>query len=95
MDVDSASTLLFCENDTNPRRLFGMNEVSGYFKDAFHEYVVQGKHDAVNPEQAGTKVGALYKMNVPSGAAAKVRLRLSPDRAQAQSSAFRGLRRYF
>ena len=22
---------------------------SGYFKDAFHEYLVQGKHDAVNP----------------------------------------------
>jgi Glycosyl hydrolase family 63 C-terminal domain len=78
LDFDSASTLLFCENETNPRRLFGMNEVSGYFKDAFHEYVVQGKHDAANPGQTGTKVGALHEMNVPSGAAVTVRLRLSP-----------------
>jgi hypothetical protein len=41
LDFDSASTLLFCDNDTNPRRLFGMNEASGYFKDAFHEYLVR------------------------------------------------------
>ena len=57
VDFDSAPTLLFCDNDTNPRRLFGMNEVRGYFKDAFHEYLVQGRHDAVNPAQTGTKVG--------------------------------------
>jgi hypothetical protein len=80
VDFDSASTLLFCENDTNPRRMFGMNEVSGYFKDAFHEYVVQGKLDTVNPGQSGTKAGALYDMNLASGAATKVRLRLSPDK---------------
>jgi hypothetical protein len=78
-DFDSASTLLFSDNDTNYRRLSGMNELSGYFKDAFHDYLVQGKRDAVNPEQTGTKVGALYEMEIESGAAAKVRLRLSPD----------------
>ena len=90
------STLLFCDNETNARRLFGQNEVSGYFKDAFHEYLVQGKHDAVNPEQTGTKVGALYEMNVESGAAAKVRLRLSPDKgAKSMIRALRGLRRHF
>ena len=80
VDFDSEPTLLFCENDTNPRRLFDMHEVSGYFKDAFHEYLVQGKRDAVNPEQSGTKVGALYEMNVESGAAATVRVRLSPNK---------------
>jgi hypothetical protein len=79
VDFDSVSSLLFCDNDTNPRRLFGMNDASGYFKDAFHEYLVRGKRDAVNPERSGTKVGALYEMNVESGAATKVRLRLSPD----------------
>jgi hypothetical protein len=80
VDFDSASTLLFCDNDTNPRRMFGMKDVTGHFKDAFHEHLVQGKHDAVNPEQTGTKVGALYELNVASGAAATVRLRLSPDK---------------
>jgi hypothetical protein len=78
LDFDAAPTLLFCENETNVRRLFGEHGASGYFKDAFHEYIVQGRHDAVNPGQTGTKAGALYEMNVPAGAAATVRLRLSP-----------------
>src|SRR5580698_10046052 len=80
LDLDSASTLLFCENETNMRRLFGQNEARGYFKDAFHEYIVQGRHDAVNPGQTGTKVGALYETNVAAGAAVTLRLRLSPDK---------------
>src|SRR5215831_3073215 len=37
--VDGDAELLFCDNDTNPRRLFGMNDAKGYFKDGFHEYV--------------------------------------------------------
>jgi hypothetical protein len=78
LDFDSAPTLLFCENDTNIRRLFGAREATGYFKDAFHEYVVQGRRDAVNPNRTGTKAGGLYEMNVPAGAAVSVRLRLSP-----------------
>jgi len=80
LDLDSASTLLFCENETNMRRLFGQNEARGYFKDAFHEYIVQGRHDAVNPGQTGTKVGALHETNVAAGAAVTLRLRLSQDK---------------
>jgi hypothetical protein len=79
LDFDSEPTLLFCENETNVRRLFGENDASGYFKDAFHEYVVGGKRGAVNPAQSGTKAGGLHELNVPSGAAVTVRLRLSPD----------------
>jgi hypothetical protein len=79
LDFDSASTLLFCDNETNMRRLFGQNDARGYFKDAFHEYIVQGRHDAVNPGQTGTKVGALHETNVAAGAAATLRLRLSQD----------------
>ena len=84
-DFDSASSLLFCDNDTNPRRLFGMTGASGYFKDAFHEYLVQGKRDAVNPGQTGTKAGAPYEMSIDSGAAASVRLRLSRDKGARSS----------
>src|SRR5580658_8813411 len=77
---DGTPTLLFCDNDTNPRRLFGMNDAPGFFKDAFHEYLVQGNGDAVNPEQTGTKVGALHELHIPAGGSATVRLRLSPQR---------------
>ncbi len=53
-----------CENESNAPRLWGHTGVAGPFKDAFHEYVVNGKLDAVNPAQRGTKAGALYRMEI-------------------------------
>ena len=79
--LEAAPTLLFCDNDTNPRRLFGMNDAPGYFKDAFHEYLVQGNGEAVNPDQVGTKVGVLHEFDIPAGRSATVRMRLSPKRS--------------
>ncbi len=40
--VEGAAELLFCDNDTNTRRLFGIHYAEGYFKDAFHEYLIGG-----------------------------------------------------
>ena len=71
-----AAELLFCDNDTNNARVFGLPPVSGYFKDAFHEYVVQGRRDAVNPARFGTKAAALYYLKVPPKTAKSIQLRL-------------------
>ena len=68
---------LFCDNDTNPARLFGVRDAQGFFKDAFHKYVIRGRTDAVNPAQAGTKVAAYYRFELPAGSSQRVRLRLS------------------
>ena len=52
-------------------RLFGVNGAQGYFKDAFHDYVVQGNGDAVNPRADGHQGGgALSSSTVPAGGAA-------------------------
>jgi len=67
--------LLFTENETNSRRLYG-SDAPGYFKDAFHDYVVHGNSGAVNPAKVGTKAAAHYVVTVPSGGSASVRLRL-------------------
>jgi hypothetical protein len=75
--ADGGPSLLFCDNETNARRLFGVDGTAGYFKDGFHEYVVAGNHAAVNPAQAGTKAAAHYTLTVPAGGATRVRLRLS------------------
>jgi len=76
LDCDGLPVLLFCENETNARRLFGLR-AEGFFKDAFHEYVVHGNHAAVNPKNTGTKAGALYELTVQPGSPATLRLRLS------------------
>jgi Glycosyl hydrolase family 63 C-terminal domain len=74
--ADDHADLLFCENETNTLRLYGAAS-QGYFKDGFHEYLVQGNHSAVNPLQRGSKSCAHLTARVDAGASAKFRLRLS------------------
>jgi len=74
--ADPHNELLFCGNDTNVRRLYGV-KAAGYFKDAFHEYVVHNNRLAVNPARQGTKAGVHYTLNVAGNAMARIRLRLS------------------
>jgi len=73
---DGAPELLFCDNDTNVRRLYGETGAPGFFKDAFHEYVVNGNKAAINPQQTGTKSAAHYTITVPAQASSVIRLRL-------------------
>jgi len=56
--------LLFCENETNTRRLYGAG-ATGFFKDGINEYVVNDNFAAVNPDQSGTKVAAHYRWSCP------------------------------
>jgi hypothetical protein len=67
---------VFTENETNPA-VFGEDTVTeddraagrssgGYFKDAFHRYLVGGETGAVQSD-AGTKAAAVYRLDVPPG----------------------------
>jgi Malate:quinone oxidoreductase (Mqo) len=57
--------------------LWGQANPTPYVKDAFHEYVVAGNANAVNPAKRGTKAAARYLLNVPARGSKVVRLRLS------------------
>jgi hypothetical protein len=67
---------LFCDNETNVRRLYGQAEARGYFKDAFHEYLIAGNKAAVNPQQTGTKAHTFRDARAEKGSVT-IRLRLS------------------
>src|ERR1700739_3715392 len=69
--------LLFTENETNNKRIFGTDNACPYVKDGINNFVVQGRHDAVNPEKTGTKSAAHYQLNVGAGKTGAIRLRLS------------------
>jgi hypothetical protein len=75
--VDGTPSFLFSDNETNARRLFGTQDAKGYFKDAFHELLIQGNSKAVNPSGKGTKCAAHFELTVPAGGEIKVRLRLA------------------
>jgi hypothetical protein len=80
----AAPELLFTENETNARRLFGSPNGGPFVKDAFHAFVIEGRRDAVNPERTGTKLAAHHRLVVPAGASVTLRLRLV---AEAERSA--------
>jgi len=77
LQCDYAPELLFTENETNVKRLWAHDNPTPYVKDAFHEYVVHGNANAVNPAKTGTKAAAHYVLDVPAGGSKVVRLRLS------------------
>jgi Mannosylglycerate hydrolase MGH1-like glycoside hydrolase domain len=79
LSCDGAPGLLFTENETNNRRLFGTANPTPYVKDGINDYVVAGRNDAVNPERTGTKAAAHYDINAGAGATAIIRLRLSAN----------------
>lgn len=78
---DVQPELIFTDNDTNYELLYdGENKVP-YVKDAFHQYIVDGKKAAVNPAKTGTKCAAWFQFNESGGVApgecAVVRFRFS------------------
>ncbi len=68
--------LLFTDNESNFKRLFNGQNATPHVKDAFHEYIVNQRHEAVNPAGTGSKSAAHYELNVPAGQTATIRLRL-------------------
>jgi hypothetical protein len=79
LHCEGAPELLFTENETNTARLYGVPNGS-FVKDGINNYLVQGEHDAVNPERRGTKVSAHYALTLAPGETATVRLRLTDVR---------------
>jgi Glycosyl hydrolase family 63 C-terminal domain len=79
--ADGEPALLFCDNETNAARLYGVPATNAYCKDAFHDHVVNGKPNAVNPAQTGTKAAAHYVLTVPALGSTRVRLRLASGAA--------------
>ena len=75
--MDGVPELLFTENETNFERLFGVANPSPYVKDAFHEYLIAGRKDAVNPACVGTKAAAHYPLEDSGPGSATIRLRLT------------------
>ena len=73
--------LLFTENDTNVKSLYGGQNKQPYVKDAFHRWIVDEERGAINPRCHGTKCAAWYAFNsgdgVAPGECAVVRFRLS------------------
>jgi hypothetical protein len=72
----SEPSLLFTENETNARRLFDAPNRAPFVKDAFHDLLIEGRAESVNPARIGTKAAFHWRLEVPAGGQVVLRLRL-------------------
>ncbi|TWU00932.1 MGH1-like glycoside hydrolase domain-containing protein [Stieleria varia] len=68
---------LFTDNETNSTRHPGLPSESEYFKDAFHNFIVQGDTKAVNPKSQGTKCACYGLQLIAPGETKTLRLRMT------------------
>ncbi len=87
--ADGKPEWIFTDNETNNEKLFQSPNPAPYLKDGFHEFLVNGRKDAVNPSHCGTKAAAVYFKELGSGEEWEIRLRLCrPPKAEAFGPAF-------
>ena len=86
--VGTNGVALFCDNESNPARLWNDSSARGWWKDAIDERVVQGHAAAVNPAGQGTKAALWYRFEVPAHGSVQLRLRLTKSAAAAAFADF-------
>ncbi|HSY61989.1 MAG TPA: hypothetical protein VK796_08945, partial [Cytophaga sp.] len=89
--LDQHPELLFCENETNTKHVFGQDNGKSYFKDGINNYIVDGEKIAVNPANVGTKAAGAYRINVAANNNYIIRLRLSKEKINAPFENFDNL----
>jgi Mannosylglycerate hydrolase MGH1-like glycoside hydrolase domain len=71
-----APELLLTDNETNVNKLFGTEPSPAHAKDAFHDYVVDGRREVLRTEGAGTKAAARYDLRIGAHGEVVLELRL-------------------
>ncbi|MGA3185633.1 MAG: glucosidase [Bryobacteraceae bacterium] len=75
--LDRTSPMLFTENETNARALWGTENPQPFVKDAFHRRIIHNELDAVNAAETGTKACAWVQLDLAPGQVEVIRLRLA------------------
>jgi len=75
--AEGPGEVLFTENNSNSQRLWGVPNVTPFVKDAFHDAVVHGRTEAVNPSETGTKAAPRYTLSLAEGETLVLRMRFA------------------
>jgi hypothetical protein len=78
----STPVSLFCDNETNTVRRYGVPATHAFPKDGINDHVVTGA-GTVNPRGVGTKGSFWYQLEIEPGETVILRLRLRPASASA------------
>ena len=83
------ANLLFCENETNAARIWGVPAETRFPKDGIGDHLLSGAA-TVNPDGEGTKAAAHVALQVPGGGQASVLVRLTREGPEALAAPFAG-----
>jgi hypothetical protein len=84
--------VMFTDNETNAKRLYGIENPKPHVKDAFHAHIVDDADGVLSSDPHGTKVGLNYVLDIPAGACRQVELRMCNEE---HPHPFETLSRYF
>jgi hypothetical protein len=76
LHIEQKTDILFCDNETNIEKLYGVPNTQQYTKDGVHRYVVEGDENAVNINGSGTKAAIHYTTQIAPNNSYVIRLRL-------------------
>ncbi len=70
--------LLFCDNETNTKRLYNYDDGRPFYKDGIGDHLIHGA-PSVNPKKSGTKAAVNYDITVAAKQSVRLRLRLTQN----------------
>lgn len=96
-DADDSGQLpdiAFTENETDTRTLYNKDNYTKFTGNAFNDWIVEGKDNAVNREH-GTMALLRFREQIPPGESRQVRIRLFSEKESPQSDPFAGFAEIF
>jgi hypothetical protein len=72
----SNSDLVFCNNETNREKLYGIPNEQSFCKDGINNFIVSGDRKGLNPTNIGTKAAAIFELEIPAGGQKSIKLRM-------------------
>ncbi|WP_282055563.1 MGH1-like glycoside hydrolase domain-containing protein [Maribacter luteus] len=76
---EEPSKLLFTENETNRKRIFGEENDHPFKKDLFHDAVSKNDYSLAEKRREGTKFSPLYELSLKAGETRVIKLRLTKE----------------
>ena len=74
--LEGTYRLLFCDNESNNQKLYGVPNTHAYSKDGINDFIVHGNAHAVNNNACGTKAAANFDITIKGGSSHTIRMRL-------------------
>jgi len=77
LHVETKTTMLFCDNETNLKKLYGVDNKTQFVKDGINEFLIHGNNAAININARGTRVALKNDVTIKGGEEITLRFRLN------------------